>query len=60
MTHLETLCLQMDLKMLPVRSLNLLQTEVNLDLNLEAVLAQHDWFPNLDLVHNWFQVEGVP
>ena len=42
MTHLETLCLQMDLKMRPVRHLNLLQTEANLDLNVEAVLAQHD------------------
>ena len=59
MTHLETLCLQMVLTLRPARSLNLLQTEANLDLNVEAVLSQHNWFPNLDLAHNWFQVEGV-
>ena len=58
MTHLETLCL-LDLKMQPVHSLNLLQTEANLDLNVEAVLAQRDWFPNPDLAHYCFQVEGV-
>ena len=60
MAHLDTLCLQMDLMMHPVRFLNLLQTEANLDLNVEAVLAQHDWFLNLDLAHYWFQFEGVP
>ena len=54
MTHLDSLCLQMDLR--PVRSLNLLQTEANLDLN---VLGQDLVLVALKMAHNWIAVEGA-
>ena len=54
MTHLESLCLQMDLR--PVWSLNLLQIEANLDLN---VLGQDLMLVALRMAHNWIPVERV-